>query len=228
LLLEEVVLKRPSDDVNTVADGPFAKGTYADAPRVKPLAYDPLLAKMLIAAARKELGGSPIKLTFEYPATSEAQAAAPRIAEAWRKLDVDVDLVERSESELEDALHSGKRFDLAYRAGPCVEPVWEAGPALCPGYDSAPSAAALESIASPRILELLLRLERAPETPTATGLVLTIDRECRDELPVLPLWQLEDHYAWRTRLKGPAETARHLYQGLDTWEIEPWFAKDPW
>ena len=44
----------------------------------------------------------------------------------------------------------------------------------------------------------------------------------------MPLWQLEDHYAWRTRLKGPAEVADDLYQGIETWEIEPWFARDPW
>jgi len=81
---------------------------------------------------------------------------------------------------------------------------------------------------SARILQLLLQLERAPEWPTAKGLAVAIDRECRDELPVLPLWQLEDHYAWRTRLKGPAEVADDLYPGIDSWEIAPWFARDPW
>jgi peptide/nickel transport system substrate-binding protein len=235
-LLEETVLKRPADDVNIVSDGPFAKGSYADAPGVKPLGYDPLLAKMLIAAARKELGGNPIKLTFEFPPNATAQAVASKIADAWRKVgerqdgntDLEIELVERSESELEDALRSGRQFDLAYRATSCVDPVWEAGPALCPAYDAPPAADGLASIASPRILELLLRLERAPEVASANGLVVTIDRECRDELPILPLWQLEDHYAWRTRLKGPSESASHLYQGLDSWEVEPWFAKDPW
>jgi peptide/nickel transport system substrate-binding protein len=235
-LLEENVLKRPSDDVNTLADGPFPIGSYANAPGVKPFGYDPLLAKMLVAAARKELGGIPIKLSFEYPSTPVAQAVVPKIAEAWRKLgersdgssDIEIELIERSESELEDGLRSGRRFDLAYRTNPCLEPVWEGGPTICPGYDAPPSTGALASIASPRILELLLRLERAPEMPTAIGLVITIDRECRDELPILPLWQLEDHFAWRTRLKGPSESAGYLYQGLDSWEIEPWFAKDPW
>ncbi|MDE2507038.1 MAG: peptide ABC transporter substrate-binding protein, partial [Planctomycetota bacterium] len=86
----------------------------------------------------------------------------------------------------------------------------------------------LGSIASPEILQLLLRLERAQEWPTARGLALQIDRECRDELPVIPLWQIEDHYAWRDRLNGPSETAETLYQGIDSWEIQPWFALDPW
>ena len=77
-------------------------------------------------------------------------------------------------------------------------------------------------------MQLLLQLERAPEWPTAKGLALEIDRECRDELPILPLWQLEDHYAWRTRLEGPAHVMDHLYQGIETWRIEPWFARDAW
>ena len=227
-LLEETLLKRASDEVNTVSDGPFARGTYADAPGVKPLGYDPLLAKMLIAAARREMGNKAIKLTFEYPAIPEAQAVVPKIAEALRKVDVEIETIERSESELEAALRSGRRFDMAYRASRCPDPVWEAGLLLCPGYDAPPSVDGLGALASPRILELLLRLERASEMPTATGLLVAIDRESRDELPVLPLWQLEDHYAWRTRLKGPGETATRFYQGIETWEIEPWFAKDPW
>ena len=76
-LLEETLLRRPSDANNAVADGPFPKGSYADAADVKPLGYDPLLAKMLIAAARKELGGAAIKLTLDYPATSGGASRRP-------------------------------------------------------------------------------------------------------------------------------------------------------
>jgi peptide/nickel transport system substrate-binding protein len=59
-------------------------------------------------------------------------------------------------------------------------------------------------------------------------LAIQIDREARDELPVIPLWQLADHYAWRDRLKGPAASAGGLYQGIETWEIAPWVARDSW
>jgi peptide/nickel transport system substrate-binding protein len=99
---------------------------------------------------------------------------------------------------------------------------------LCPGYDAPADAGALASCASPEILQLLLRLERASEWPTARGLAIQIDRESRDELPVIPLWQVVDHYAWRDRLKGPAETAGDLYQAIETWEVMPWIARDPW
>ena len=152
----------------------------------------------------------------------------PKLVEGFRLVGVEVKAIERPESELEVEPPRGT----AVRPGlPRV--VLRGARArgrrlLCPGYDAPPSADPLASVASPRILQLLLHLERAPEWPSARGLVLQIDRECRDELPILPLWQLEDHYAWRTRLKGPAEVADHLYQGITSWEIEPWYAKDPW
>jgi peptide/nickel transport system substrate-binding protein len=227
-LLEGTVLRRPLDATSNVADGPFVKGSYADAPGVRPLEYNPALALMLVAAARKELGGSQIELKFEYPAIPEAQAAVPKIADAFRGVGLKIETIEKSESELEAELHAGRRFDLVYRAIRCEEPVLDAGPLLCPGYDAPSDADALASAASSRILQLLLQLDRAAEVSTARGLVIQLDREARDELPVLPLWQVADHYAWRTRLKGPAETTLQLYQGIESWEIQPWVAKDPW
>jgi peptide/nickel transport system substrate-binding protein len=227
-ILEETVLRRAVDDKNLPADGPFAAGNYANAPDVKPLVHDPLVARMLVTAARRELGGAPIQLTLEYPAIAEAQAAVPKIAEAFIAAGVDLKTIERPQSELEEALRAGRKFDLVYRAGPCANPVSDVGPFLCPPYDAPPAVNGLAAVTSPRILQLMLELEHAPELPSAKLALLSIDRECRDELPILPLWQLEDHYAWRTRLRGPASEAERLYEGIDGWEIDPWFAKDPW
>jgi peptide/nickel transport system substrate-binding protein len=228
VLLEETLLRRPADAGNVVADGPFPKGSYADAAGVKPLVHNTGLAVMLVAAARKEMGGAAIELKFEYPAIPEAQAVVPLIAEAFRFAGVRIEIIERPESDLEAELRAGRRFDLAYRALRCEEPVLDAGVLLCPGYDAAPDADALASATSTEILQVLLKLERAADVPTARGLVIQIDRETRDELPVLPLWQVVDHYAWRTRLTGPQDVADQLYQGIESWEIKPWITKDPW
>jgi peptide/nickel transport system substrate-binding protein len=183
---------------------------------------------MLVAAARKELGGAPIQLNLEYPAIPEVRAIVPRLVEAFATAGIEVVPTEVFPSRLEYELRGGRRFDLAYRVLRCDEPVFDAGMLLCPGYESPPSANALASSASPRILQLLLQLERAAEWSTARGLAIQVDRESRDELPVIPLWQLVDHYAWRDRLKGPSPSAQDLYQGISTWEITPWIATDPW
>jgi peptide/nickel transport system substrate-binding protein len=242
-ILEENVLRRPIDETNRLCDGAFPADSYARAPGVRPLEPDPLLARMLVAAAKKELGEDrlvasrkgtgdkvtlTLRLTLEYPDVPAAQAAVPRIVEGLEAAGLEIEAIARPESELEGALRDGRRFDLAYRIATCPEPITDVGPLLCPGYDAPPSADGLAAVASPRILQLLLQLESASEFPTARGLVIQIDREVRDELPVIPLWQLDDHYAWRSRLKGPAGSAEYLYQGIDAWEIEPWFARDPW
>ena len=180
-----------------------------------------------MAAARKELGGNPIRLTLEYPSIAEARATCPKIAEAFTLIGVEIQLVERPETELESGLRSGRRFDLAYRKSRPSLPLRDAGPMLVPGYDASPSADALASAASSRILQLLVLLDRAPETTTARGLAMQVDRESRDELPILPLWQLEDHFAWRAHLRGPRESSERLYQGVVDWEVEPWFTVDP-
>lgn len=228
LILGESLLGRPADAENRPMDGVFAADSYANAPGVEPLGHNALLARMLVAAARKEMGTGPIRLRLEYPASPVARTAVPRIVEALRAAGLEIEPLERPESQLESELRGGRRFDLAYRASRCEEPVVDVGPLICPGYDAPSQTDALASVASPRILQLLLELEQAPEFPTARGIAIQIDRESRDELPVIPLWQIVDHYAWRSRLAGPPEQTTSLYDGIERWEIEPWFARDPW
>jgi len=225
-LLEDYMLKRPPLELDAVADGPFPKGNYADAPGVKPLEVQPWLAKMLAAAARKELNNTPIKLIFEYPAMPEVRAIVPRIADAFRQAGLQIETIEVNPSRLEVELRAGRPFHLAYRVLNVEDPVLDVGVLLCPGYDAPPESDALASACSPRILQLLLQLERASDWATVRSLVIQVDREARDELPVIPLWQVADHYAWRDRLAGPGKTADRLYQGIETWEIVPWIARD--
>jgi peptide/nickel transport system substrate-binding protein len=227
-LLEDYVIRRAATALDVVSDGPFPKGSYADAPGVKPLESHMWLAKMLVAAARKEMNNAPIKLNLEYPSIPEVRSIVPRLADAFRQAGVEIVPIELPYSQLEGELRSGRRFDLAFRVLKCEEPILEAGRMLCPGYDAPPEADALASATSVVILQLLLQLERAADWPTARGLAMQIDRESRDELPIIPLWQLGDHYAWRDRLTGPGKAAGELYQGIETWEIVPWIAKDAW
>jgi peptide/nickel transport system substrate-binding protein len=108
-LLEDFLLHRSADAANAVSDGAFPRGSYADATDVKPYEHDALLARMLVTAAKKELGGKPIKLTFEYPAIPEAQTVVPKIVEAFQATGLQIVPLERPESELEADLHAGRR-----------------------------------------------------------------------------------------------------------------------
>ncbi|QDV37029.1 ABC transporter substrate-binding protein [Tautonia plasticadhaerens] len=225
-LLQERVLRRPLETSTVPSDGPFPVGSFADASDVAPLGHDPLLAKMLVRAAKQEMELDEIELTLAYPAIPAARAVVPGLVEAFAEAGVKVTPAERPQSDLEGELRRGGRFDLAYRAAPVDDPIRDAGPVLCPGYLAPTSSDGLGAIASPRILQLLLGLEQVQDLPTARDQVIALDREARDELPILPLWQLQEHYAWRTRLTGPAEEADALYEGIESWTIEPWFEPD--
>ena len=227
LLGDQVIRAGPREGGTRAADAPFVRGSFVADPNVAPLEYQPVLARGLVAAAIKELGGNPIRLTLEHPASPEARATVPKLVEMFRLIGVEVQAIERPESALEAGLRSGRRFDLAYRASRPTDPLRDAGPLLIPAYDAPPSAEGFASAASPRILQLLIDLDRAPESQAARRLAVQIDHESRDELPVIPLWQVEDHYAWRSNVRGPAPTTDHLYEGVTTWEADPWLAKDP-
>lgn len=226
-LLEDHVFGRPPDANEVPTDGPFPVESYANAPDVPPLEFDLLLARMLVAAARAELGGDPIELKLEYPTTPIAVAAIPPIVAVYQQIGLKINAVPRPPADLEDELRSGRPFELAFRSAPVLEPVLEAGPLLCPGYDAPVSSNGLGALVSPRILQLLLELELAQDWPTAREIVLELDRESRDELPIIPIWQSPERYAWRTEVNGPAETANDLYDGLPSWTVAPFFARDP-
>ena len=65
------------------------------------------LAKMLVAAARKELGGQPITLNFEYPAIPEVKVIAQKLAEAFRAAGIEIEMSEVLPSRLETELPIG-------------------------------------------------------------------------------------------------------------------------
>ena len=127
----------------------------------------PWLAKMLVAAARKELNNAPIKLNLEYPAIPEVRAIVPKLAEAFREAGVEIIAAEVPPSQLESELRAGRRFDLAYRVLRATSRCSMPGCCSVPATTRPPEADALASTASPRILQLLLQLERAADWPTA-------------------------------------------------------------
>ena len=226
-LLRERVYRGTVAPETILSDGPFPVDLDANATDVEPIVFDPLLAKMLVRGAKREMTEDTIALTFAYPSTPEARAIVKPLVEMLEAAGLAIEAIERAPSDLERGLRDGERFDLAYRSGIVDDPIRDIGPLLCPGYAAPPSSGGLGAIASPRILQLLLRLEQVQDLQSAQELVRQIDREVRDELPILPLWQLTEHYAWRDRLQGPAPEADLLYQGIESWSIAPWYADSP-
>ncbi len=197
-------LKHPATGKDTVADGAFPQGELCRRPGRQAARVAPWLAKMLVAAARKELGGQPIRLKFEYPAIPEVKVIAAKLADSFRAAGIEIETAEVLPSRLEAELRSGRRV----RSGLSRAALRRAGVRR----RNAPVSGLRRSCRcqraglgrQPQDLAASLAARACRRSGRRRGdWSLQIDRESRDELPVIPLWQLVDHYAWRDRLKGP-------------------------
>ncbi len=215
---------RPTTSTS-VADGPFAKGSFVDADGRRAVRVRPAAGQDAGRRGEEGAGREPDPADLRVPPDRRGPGAVcPKIAEAFAAGRRRGQAVERPEAELEEG--SGPAGGSTSPTGPPGRRTAPPTPARC--------SARLRRPALGRRPGLRRQPEDPPTAPPARagpGADLgqgpwPPDRPAslRDELPILPLWQIEDHYAWRA-VEGP-RGREHLYQGIAAWEIEPWFVKD--
>jgi hypothetical protein len=102
--------------------------------------------------------------------------------------------------------------DLAYVTLVCTDPAADAWKLLGPG--------GVAGGCSPAMLAELRRLEKTE--PDATGAQLqSIHRLAAAELPLIPLWQLTEHFAVHTSLAGVGQRPAALYENINQWQVAP-------
>ncbi|WP_246146482.1 ABC transporter substrate-binding protein [Rubripirellula lacrimiformis] len=210
-----------------VLSGPFPAGIelndplgYAYDQNIDPRPYEPPLAKLLLAmnfnqmksfAARskKEVAEmTPIRLAF--PADNLSRVACEAIRSQWELLDLEVELVE---------LPIGRTFpdreeniaDIVYVSAAVWEPVIDARRVLGP-EGMAQSSDQLVGLG-------LRRLEEAKNWREVRDRLLDLHAISHHELPVLPLWQMVDSYAYRRELVGMGSDIVSLYQNASNWRL---------
>jgi peptide/nickel transport system substrate-binding protein len=219
-ILEEQFLKRPPKADELIADGVFAEGSSWDDNRVKPQPFDRALATLLFASAKRELKLPQIRLTLDYPARADVARVAARIADDLKLYGIEITLKSNSIDQLETRLTSGNQFEIAYRV---IQPSLDhflIGSGISPALYARPSMNGLASLASPLTRSNILDIERAWDETRVRQSAQFIDRLCRDELPVIPLWQIPRRYAWRSNVKGIKSGQKSLYENIESWSIE--------
>ncbi|MFG0263115.1 MAG: ABC transporter substrate-binding protein [Novipirellula sp. JB048] len=207
-----------------VLSGPFPAGIetndplgYAYDKSILPRRYEPRLAKLLmtlnanqmkaLADRRKEEVPEiqPIRLAF--PADNMSRVACEAIVSQWQLLDLEVELVE---------LPVGQTFpepgtaDLVYVSAAIWEPIIDARRLLGPEGLAA---------SSDQLVGLgLRRIEEARDWRKVRDGLLDLHAIAHHELPVLPLWQMVDSYAYRRDLIGVGNDIVSLYQNADKWQ----------
>jgi len=208
-----------------VLSGPFPAGIepndplgYAYDKKISARRYEPRLAKLLMTMVSNRFEGEatrkkeaapelkPIRLAF--PPENMSRTACEAIKTQWELLDLVVELVELPVGE---AFPEPGTADLAYVAAAVWEPIIDARRVLGPS-GIAGSTDQLVGLG-------LRRLEESRNWKDARDRLLDLHFIANNELPVIPLWQLVDSYAYNRNLAGVGSDIVSLYQNSDKWRL---------
>lgn len=224
--VEEVLLAGENRSGFGSLSGPFPAGQslsdplrYAYQDSIASRSYEPRLAALLMALAAQ--GGAKNAMENELIDTKElpplllahspsptARLACRSIQTQLKGLQVKVDLVELDEKTL---LTEGEKYDLRYAEIRVGEPMVDVWPLIGPG--------GLAGECSESLIVALNQLNSADSSVTMTDRLRQIHEVAHGELPIVPLWQTVDHYAYRTDLDGLPDETVDLYQSIESWKI---------
>jgi len=200
-----------------LVSGPLPRGAASDRfgygyeAKIEPRPYEPgtglLLAQLAIDEALGASKSVP-PLVLAYPAEPVARAACQSIARQLKLLNLQVTLKEAKLGELAALADC----DLLYAELTIREPVVDALRVLGPR--------GIAGTCSPAMLLALREVEAAPNRQEAAAKLQAVHRLAAAELPVIPLWQLAEHFAVHASVQNVAERPGSLYEGVERWQAE--------
>ncbi|MFO1066883.1 MAG: peptide ABC transporter substrate-binding protein, partial [Pirellulales bacterium] len=208
-----------------VVSGPFPKGSdssdphsYAYDPSVKPMPYDPRLAKFLQVLVDEEFKASAAKfgdpipekrpLKLGVPDFELAKVAAQAIVQQWIQVGIKAEII---------VLPPGKStapelgYDLLYVMADMWEPATDIERLIGEGGPGATD--------NPYIVQGLTRLRSARNWREVRDALQDLHALIDYHLPLLPLWQITDRFAYVKNLEGPQSGQITLYQTIGSWQI---------
>lgn len=209
-ILADALLEKNDASLGEVLSGPFPRGAaYNDA--VSAAAYD---ARMMLALAQlaTEPGNAderrrPLRLAY-WPsavASRACRAIQDHLTLGGHGLPIELLALPVGTSP------TAETWDLLYVEWAGMEPIadahrlFDAG-GLCP-------------LASSRLQTAVERLSTRTTTGEAEQSLREIHALVAEELPVIPLWQLREHFAYHASLSGIGDQPVTLYQNVEQWQI---------
>lgn len=209
-----------------VLSGPFPAGVslsdpvrYAYNSLIKPRPFEPRLAAILASVGWSstrnsanegdvELGQIP-ELVLAHPADPIARLACQSIQLQLSGLGIKLKLVEYNDDDL---LAGRVDYDLRYAELAMWEPVVDARRLL--GTHGLAGAGA-----SSYLLAALRHLDEATNWRDVRARLAEIHEIANHDLPVIPLWQTVNYFAYRSSVAGIGDTPVTLYQDVDHWDL---------
>lgn len=206
--------------------GPFPAGTSLSDPirygynsQVKPRPYDPYMAIVLSTAAWsnlqkaqgvKEPGDAPLPtLKLGHAPDAVARTACIEIAKNLNAIGIPIEVVELS---VEEMLNADELVDLRYVELATWEPVVDARRLL--GGEGA-----VEGV-SDFMTFSLDRLDAATNWNEVRSRLHEIHELASTDLPIIPLWQTANYFAYRRQLQGVSQQPVTLFQDIGNWKLE--------
>ena len=208
-----------------VISGPFPIGlgrndplSYAYDPSIEPMRYDAPLAKLLLAMVDTEISAQSARFKVPVPEKTPlrlgvpnfelARVAAQALIQQWSLVGVKAEMVNLPEGR---ALDSQVPCDLVYVIATMSEPAIDIE-RLLGGNGPGSSDDAF-------IVQALTRLRQARSWREVRTALQDLHRLVDYHLPLMPLWQVTDRFAYSPQLQGLNSGAVALYQDIRSWRL---------
>jgi ABC-type transport system substrate-binding protein len=193
---------------------------YAYDASIQPLPYDPVMAAILMELANRQLAEAANKREEEAPELETLVLAHPIGEQAnfvCKQIQMQLEVIgitcELRELPPGRTLVPDDKYDLLYLDLVMREPLVDMGRVFGP-----------EGIAvakEPYVALTLRQLEQAETWKDARERLHELHRLLYEDMTVLPLWQMVDHFAHHRGLRGVSSRPIYLYQDVDRWRVIP-------
>jgi tetratricopeptide (TPR) repeat protein len=222
LLVNDVICGGEEVDGCDVISGPFPIGTeendqiaYAYDMKVRPLAFNSQMGAVMVNLSlrpqppvRPDAIPSP-KLVIAHTNSTTATDAAAAIARMWTEIGIETSTRELAAGK---SVPDDDEWDFLYVATTMEEPLIDAASIIGPdGF--------AKNVSAP-IEQTLRNLSYSQSWQAACSDLRRLHRQTSIDLSVIPLWQVKEHYAYRTTVREIGRDLIHLYQNVDRWRID--------
>jgi tetratricopeptide (TPR) repeat protein len=209
-----------------VLSGPFPAGVslsdpvrYAYNGQVVPRPFEPRLAAILATIAWANVQNPDAKedapptdlpeLVLAHPNDPVIRIACQSIENQLERAGIPIQLKEFSANEL---MAGRVECDLRYAELAVWEPVTDARLIVGPGGLAG-------ELRSPYVDSALAKLDRATNWNDVRTRLNELHEITHHELPIIPLWQTANYFAYRAAIHGIGESPITLYQNVDQWRL---------
>jgi ABC-type oligopeptide transport system substrate-binding subunit len=193
---------------------------YAYDERIQPLPYDPVMAAILMKLAQQQLAAAADQRQEPAPELGELVLAHPAGEQAsfvCKQIQAQLDVIgikcKLRPMDPGETRPSDGRYDLLYLEIMMREPLIDLGRVFGPG--------GIAAAAEPFVALTLRQLDRAETWKDARERMYELHRLLYEDVTVVPLWQMVDHFVHHTGLRGVPDRPIFLYQDVEQWRVIP-------